>query len=1086
MGIHHPFFRFYYTLTLLIFAFIISGNISYAQQLDQKEIRFQSFGIKDGLAQNSVNVVYQDNFGYIWIGTQAGIDRYDGYVFQNFEHATINTDGPNIVWCHAIAGGTDNMLWFGDQLGNLSKFNPFTNSWYNYDVQKDQQLEGVNLPEQPHRITQILPLSDTNVVVYGTNAVGLYVLNVENGEKVRVPLSEKLSVQPAINDLIEIDQNTLLIASDNGLWQFDVSKNEMTLIKFDATYTTLAIHDIFPKGEETFLLATENGLLTLDYKNKDYQTIISRSKLIDKVGTSVLTAIHKHSTTENLWVSIQNVGLAVFDLENEQMRSFTVSNSANLGIVSDIFYKIIEDQQGILWFASYTQGLVKYDPLAQRIQRYSNAPSSPIKLGFDIVWGVHIDSKKNIWIGDIEPGGGIHILNSAKSTNQKYLYGNSSLGSRFWAFAEDIKGNMYVYHNEGNEVKLYRKEVNGDNISYLGLNTELGEKLPFSARAATYLNQNGQLLICGTEDVIMMSNKDGELKFTSFEALNAQLSERVLDFYAEGDKTYVMTQTQLYVWNEQTNKLTALIPNTETIDFIEAGASNDIQFVVFNEKDLYLPTYGKGLYHLDLTTTEHKYYTGADGLQNRYLYNCYVDNEQNLWMSSNLGIIHYLREEHRFISYGPYEGAQNYEFNANSSYQAQNGIIAMGGITGLNVFNPKDVTAQSDPPTVLIQKMSLNDREIAYEQDGRLAVSDFIFPYENNSVGFDYVAFNYRNTDQNLYAYQLVGYDDERIEAGNRQFVNYTNLREGNYTFKVYASNHQGMWNDVGAMVSFKILAPWYRTMWAYSLYIIFFGAFLFVYNRIRVKQERKKAEDSRKQEELAAARDFQLRMLPEKMPQKKGFDVAAKQITSAEVGGDYYDYFESETDAEHLRIVCGDATGHGTASGMMVSVTKSALQALEGGSPELVMAELNKVVKNMNLGTLRMSLTILNFENEKVKLASAAMPPVYVYRKASNTVEEYLTGDMPLGALRRQKYDLLEFALASDDIIVLISDGLPEMPNPNGELLEYERVKACIVDNSSKNAQEILQALFKLGLDWQAKAVPPEDDVTAVVIKFN
>lgn len=1086
MGNHHPFYRFYCYLSVLICAFISVGNTSYAQQLDQIEVRFQSFGIKDGLAQNSVNVVYQDKFGYIWIGTQAGIDRYDGYVFQNFEHVSINEAGPNIVWCHAIAGDTNNMLWFGDQLGNLSRYNPFTNNWLNYDVQLDQQLAGVNLPEQPFRITQILPLTDTNIVVYGTNAVGLYVLNVQSGKKVRIPLSEKLSVQPAINDLIQIDQNNLLIASDNGLWLFDVSKSEITLLNNNEEYANLAIHDIFQQDVDSFLLATNNGLIALDYKNEVYQPIISRTKLIEKVGTSVLTAIHKHSTTGNLWVSIQNVGLAVFNQKDEQIRSFTVNNSADLGIVSDIFYKIIEDQQGILWFASYTQGLVKYDPLAQRIQRYSNSPSSPVKLGFDIVWGVHIDSKNNIWIGDIEPGGGIHLLNPAKSTNQKYLYGDSNLGSRFWAFAEDVKGNMYVFHNAENSVKLYRKEVNSDKITYLGLNTELGQKLPFSARAATYLTQNGQLLICGTEGVIMLSNSDGIFTLSSFDDLNAQLTERVLDFYVEGNKTYVMTQNQLYVWNEQTNELRPLIQDASNIDFIKAGASNDIQFVVFDENDLYMPTYGKGLYHLDLSTTQHKYYTGADGLQNRYLYNCYVDSEQNLWMSSNLGIIHYLREEHRFISYGPYEGAQNYEFNANSSYQSQSGLIAMGGITGLNVFNPKDVTAQSDPPTVLIQKMSLSDSDITYEQDGTLATSDFIFPYENNSIGFDYVAFNYRNTDQNLYAYQLVGYDDERIEAGNRQFVNYTNLREGDYTFKVYASNHQGMWNDVGAMVSFKILAPWYRTMWAYLSYIIFFGAFLFVYNRIRVKQERKKAEDSRKQEELAAARDFQLRMLPEKMPKISGLDVAAKQITSAEVGGDYYDFFESEIDTTNIRIVCGDATGHGTASGMMVSVTKSALQALEGGSPELVMAELNKVVKSMNLGTLRMSLTILNFENEKVKLASAAMPPVYVYRKASNTVEEYLTGDMPLGALKRQKYDLLEFSLASEDVIVLISDGLPEMPNPNGQLLEYERVKSCIVDNASKNAQEILQALFKLGLDWQAKAVPPEDDVTAVVIKFN
>jgi|GEM_PF-1947958 len=1086
MGIKIPLKTYYRYLCSCVYLLLVFSSDAFAQQLNQEEIRFQSFGIKDGLAQNSVNVVYQDNFGYIWIGTQAGIDRYDGYAFQNYEHVSINEDGPNIIWCHSIAGDANNLLWFGDHLGNLSRYNPFTDSWLNFGVEQDLDLVNVKLPDQAHRVTQILPTKDQNVIIYGTNAVGLYVLDIQNGEKIRVPLIPKLNVQPSINDLIQLSEQHILIASDSGLWLFDTKTKQVKKLDNSSSYSDLAINDVFVTNDNTLLLATEEGLLETDLNATIYTSRISKSDLIDKVGTAELMAIHRHSTTDNLWLSIQNVGLAVYDQTTQEMRSFTVANSSDVGIVSNIFYKIIEDQQGILWFASYTQGLVKYDPLAQRILRYSDAPSSPIKLGFDIVWGIHIDAKDNIWVGDIEPGGGIHILSPTANTNKKYLYGSTNLDSRFWAFAEDAKGNVYVYHNEGSAVKIYRKGVNQQSISYLGLNTDFGDKLAFSARASTYLTQKGELLICGTNGLIVISDENGNQQFRAFDELNSQLEGSALDFYSEKDKTYIMTQNQLYVWNEQANQVKALLSDSLAIDFIQVGASNDIHFVVFDEKELYMPTYGKGLYKLDLATGKERYYTGTDGLQNRYLYNCYVDQDKNLWMSSNLGIIHFIRNENRFISYGPYEGAQNYEFNANSSYQTDDGFIAMGGISGLNVFNPKEVTAQSDPPQVIIQKLSLTDREIAYEQDGSLTAQNFVFPYENNSIGFDYVAFNYRNTDKNLYAYQLEGYEEQRVEAGNRQFVNYTNLKEGDYTFKVFASNHQGMWNDLGAAINFKILAPWYRTWWAYMSYALIIGIFIFVYNRIRVKQERKKAEDSRKQEELAAARDFQLRMLPENMPKKAGLDVAAKQITSAEVGGDYYDFFESEIDNSHLRVVCGDATGHGTASGMMVSVTKAALQALEGGSPEIVMAELNRVVKSMNLGTLRMSLSVLNFEGEKVKLASGAMPPAYVYRNATQEVEEFLTGDLPLGALRRQKYDLLEFSMNSGDIIVLISDGLPEMPNPKGELLEYDRVKECIKKNASKNAQEILQALFKLGLDWQAKAVPPDDDVTAVVVKFN
>lgn len=1084
MGINTPLNKCFSCFLLLILILFSHDSIVVGQQLNQKEVLFQSYGIGEGLSQNSVNVVFQDKFGYIWIGTQAGIDRYDGYSFLNYENENISQNGPNIVWCHAITADNNNFMWFGDQLGNLSRFNPFKNSWLNVDAVQDSTLTGVALPDQAYRITSILPSEDSTLIYYGTNAVGLYSLNVQSGKKTRVLLQGDLTIQPTINELVLVANQQILIATDNGLWTFEIDTKLIKKLPLPKEVQNSVIKDIYHESADKFLLATANGLYEFELTTNKLTTILSDEVLRKEFGGSSLTAVHKHSSTNNLWMSVENLGLAVYDTKTKEIRSFTVDNSSEIGVTSNIFYKMIEDQQGILWFASYTQGLLKYDPLAQRVLRYTNSPSSPIKLGYDIVWGVHIDKQNHIWVGNIDPGGGVHILDPKNGTNRDFLYGSSSLGSRFWAFAEDAIGTMFVYHNEGNAVKVYQKAPNDNAVEFIGLSSSLGDKLAFSARAATYLTQNGELLICGINEVIQISNRDGEPTFTSYSKLNDQLDTKILDFYSVSDKTYVLTQNQLYLWDEQTNQLSPLLADSLAIDFIEAGASNDIHFVVLDDKELYIPTYGKGLFFLDLQSNTKKYYTGIDGLQNRYLYNAYVDEDQNLWMSSNLGIIHFKRSEGRFIAYGPYEGAQNYEFNANSSYQSSDGTIALGGISGLNVFNPKEVTAQSDAPNVLIQQLILSDKTLSYEQDGSAISQQFSFPYEYNSIGFDYVAFNYRNTDQNSYAYQLEGYDRDRIAAGDRQFVNYTNLKEGEYTFRVFASNHQGMWNDTGALVSFTILPPWYRTWLAYISYVLFFGVSVFVYNRFRVKQERKKAEDNRKQEELAAARDFQLRMLPEKMPNRKGLDIAAKQITSAEVGGDYYDFFE--TDKEHITVVCGDATGHGTASGMMVSVTKSALQALEGGSPEVVMGELNRVVKSMNLGTLRMSLTVLNIHNEKVKLASAAMPPVYVFRKASNDVDEYLTGDMPLGALKRQKYDLLELSLNEGDIIVLVSDGLPEMPNPKGELLEYDRVRECIKEHSTKNASEILQALFKLGIDWQAKAVPPEDDVTVVVVKYQ
>jgi len=262
--------------------------------------------------------------------------------------------------------------------------------------------------------------------------------------------------------------------------------------------------------------------------------------------------------------------------------------------------------------------------------------------------------------------------------------------------------------------------------------------------------------------------------------------------------------------------------------------------------------------------------------------------------------------------------------------------------------------------------------------------------------------------------------------------------------------------------------------------FIIGFSSYA-IYNKQKQKERARKREEDRKNKELQAARDLQLSMLPKKVPQIANLDIASFIRSSTEVGGDYYDFFEHKGTA--LYSICGDATGHGVASGMMVSVTKAGLNGIDALPANTILHKLNNVVKNIDLGTLRMSLNIVQIKPTEFELSSAAMPPVYHYVAATNKVEEILIQGLPLGGLREEYFDSITRSFNAGDIIIQLSDGLPEAPNLTGEMYDYERLRLLIEDNGHKTAQGMIDALMASVDEWLQGQHNP-DDITLVVIK--
>ena len=254
--------------------------------------------------------------------------------------------------------------------------------------------------------------------------------------------------------------------------------------------------------------------------------------------------------------------------------------------------------------------------------------------------------------------------------------------------------------------------------------------------------------------------------------------------------------------------------------------------------------------------------------------------------------------------------------------------------------------------------------------------------------------------------------------------------------------------------------------------------------SRLEIERRTVELENERKSRELESARELQLSLLPKEIPSPEGLDIACYMKTASEVGGDYYDFLGSGDGS--ISMILGDATGHGLKAGNMVITTKGLLNTFAGmEEPDEILKITNHAIKRMNLRMLTMCLAITRITGKKLSYSSAGMPPLLIYRSSTSTTQQMLLKAMPLGAVKDFPYTRSTATLSTGDVILMISDGMIEIFNENQETFGLERIVACLQNNSTTGAREIVQALLTAGMTW-AGTTPLVDDLTMVVVKVT
>ena len=1068
---------------LMFATLILINSVTFSTKANAQKLSdfiFEKYSIKNGLSQSASICIYQDKLGYIWVGTQQGIDRFDGYTFKQFSHDVKNESSRSAGWVIDIQEGEKGNIWTSDTYGHISFLNISNDRWENMTLPIRDSLFKLNnkLPARLGVGMSIYFDNKNKTLWIGTNGTGLieYKIQSKKFKQYLVHPSDpiKYGKHETVNKVLGFNEKKLLVSTDIGLQYFDIQNQTFTALfnSSDSLFVTQA-NECKITGNKVYA-ATKFGAFIYDLQTKKTQLFKNDPNNQNTIASNLVKNIHYSSSSNYLWLTILNVGIDVINLSNNKIVHINNSNAKEYGIEYPNYSYILEDKDNNIWLGGFD--ITKYDPNKRKFGLLAKDFPNDFNLGFSTAWGTFVDSKGHLWLGEYAPHMGIMEVDRVKNIKKRYLEDPSLTILRNWKFSEDAKGNIFAVGNSPNGLTLYKKNNGTDNFikqGYVKDKTNINDN---RSLGYMYLNYKNDLVYTG-EKPVTLSNADGDTSYKPV-ALPANLKGGILMMKRKSpNEIYVLNYDGIYLLNEATN--TAL-PLTKNISF---ARENDLwqAMEIIDDRYAYLATYGNGLIKVDFQKNTKTFLTLVDGIPSLYLYSIIKDKNNNLWISSNFGIIRYNPVTKKYRSFGTSEGVQDFEFNSFSASQSKEGELFFGGFRGVNYFFPDSIKDNSNPPVVIIQKFSKKDTTLLIESTN--PKGEFEVNYDENSLSFDFLAFNYRDAEHNQYAYKMEGYDEDWIYSGSRRFASYTNLREGTYTFRVKAANNDGVWNEEGAKMVIHILPPPWRTWWAYLIYVISSVSFIYAFSKYREKQQIKKLENERKNSELAAAKELQERLLPKTLPVINNLDIAGYLRTSTEVGGDYYDFFEQPDGS--LYAICGDATGHGTPSGMLVSITKAGIIGLPQLSPKDMLHELNRVVKKVDLGILRMSLNIALIKDSEVTVSSAGMPPYFMYRAATKTTEEIQLSGVPLGSFKDIQFDQTTTAFNSGDILVIISDGLPEAPNLAGELFDYQKLQDLIATYGNLAAQEVIDQLMIEADNWLAGNHNP-DDITLVVIKHK
>ncbi len=820
-----------------ILGLVCLGISDAAAAAQRKNVRFEHLSREDGLSQSFVSTILQDRNGFMWFGTQKGLNRYDGYEFEIYPRGSGEQSFPSGEMVKAVIEDRDGALWIGTDGGGLARFDPRRGGLV---VFRHDESDPTSLGSD--RVRALVEDTDGRFWV-GTEGGGLQLLSRASGafETVSVATASGAETEStSIRALVEDGEGTLWVGTDgDGLLRVDRSTGLVEAMRSDPA---------------------EPGSLADDR---------IRSLLVDRRG--------------RIWVGTHSGGLDRLDPDAGVFRHFRHERSGPRSLSAGVVWAIFEDRDGVIWVGT-DGGLNQWLPEEEGFVRYANDPVDPYSLSHDRVLSIFEDEGGVLWVGTYR---GLNRWNRSTEAFAHYKTGRdeaSPLSNDFvTSFAEDPNGSIWVGTYGGGVNRLDRTTgrfdlVRHDPVEPASLSDDrvmslhmdrggtlwvgtfaggLNELASGADRFTHYVSDPDDPASLSVDAVTsILEGGDGSLWVGTYRGGLNRLDRSSGSFrrYLEepgglgSDRVVALLEGRDgSVWiGTDGGGLARLDPATESFEQFHHESSDpqslcsETAWVLAQdpEGDLWVGTPDAGLCRWSASDraagrVRFDRLSTRDGLLSDLVYGVVADDEGVIWITSDRGLTRFDPSLRTFDHFGPSHGLQEYEFNHGAALRTRSGEILVGGVNGFNLIDAGRIRPNTHAPRVHITRvLKLNQplESPGPSWNGR----ELVLRHDESVVAFEFSGLDFASPRRNSYRYRLDGFDQDWVESGGLRRATYTNLAAGNYVFRAEASNNDGLWSVEEAQLRLRVRpAPW-RTRRAYALYALIVGAALLAVARVQ------------------------------------------------------------------------------------------------------------------------------------------------------------------------------------------------------------------------------------------------------------
>lgn len=852
-------------LLLINYAYSVSSDFDRYNNAQSGDYQFERITTIDGLAHDVVYSILQDKKGFMWFAGEGGLTRYDGYNFKVYQHNPLAKNSISNNNISQILLDKDGYIWCSTWGAGIDRFDPESEIFINL---KNDPTDANSLSDnRAHIIYQ----DSEGILWFGTFAGGLNRFDSKSYTFTRYQNNredpESLS-HNRVWSIVEDRDGNLWVGTSDQLNKFNKETQKFIRYKNDPNNErSLSDNEarwLFVDSRGTLWISTAMGLNRYNPDTDDFTRYVNNPNDNTTISNNVAFKIREDSNGR-LWIGtkgIDNGGLNMFDTKKEKFINFRHDPNNQYSISHNDIRDVYIDRSEILWVGTRGGGVSKVDLKPRKFNAVKRDINKSSALHGTLVFSLKEGIRGDIWIGT--DGGGLNKYNIVKDIFTYYDTKNSNISNNsvlsieydkknevLWLGTKgsgldrfDPKTEKFVhFKNEPNNPnslsndQIYALLLDSSGLLWIGTDNGLNLFDPENRSFIRYMrDQNNKNGINSKSILSLLELKNGDIWIGTWGGGVNILKRSEI---AKGkDALFISMQSDA-------SKPDSLSDNNVT-SLLEDRNGN-----------IWLGTDGGLNRYSPKSQTLTKYFKD-NGLPNSEIAGLIEDKNGHIWITTIAGLSKFDIENGNFRNYDISDGLQSNQFKDGACFISKSGMIFVGGVDGFSYFDPDNIQDNKYIPPVILTDFKIFGKSITYNKSLSY-IENIILSYEDTFFSFEFASLDYTDSLKNRYCYKMDGFDKDWIYTENRRYAGYTNLNAGNYTFRVKASNNDGVWNEKGLSIKIKILPPWWETLWFRAGVAIIILSVLFLGFRWRidlVKRQNRKLEiliEERTQELIVA-----------------------------------------------------------------------------------------------------------------------------------------------------------------------------------------------------------------------------------------